>query len=509
MARGILFLSLGLAWQLQAQTPPQGNWTRVEVNTQFYGESAHFADIDKDGDMDVVSTPFWYEGPDWKTSHRFTSGNAGTGSLNEYVGAWQTEAYDFNADGWVDILVNMGPCCGNLQWYQNPGNPKTATGNWTARTMMTTKGNESPHLGNVTGDGKPEYIVMSGNRMGVAEANPSNPTGAWTFRAVGEVRSGNGAEAYGINAHGIGAGDINMDGRIDLMSMHGWYEQPANLSSEWTFHEAPFSGRPYSGENKGGAQMYAYDVDGDGDNDVVAAIQAHAWGLQWNENVDGKGVTWKANKIMGTSEEVATYGVAFSQPHNLNLADFDGDGLLDLVAGKRWGTHGPDQANTARAVYWFELKRTGGVAKFTPRLIDDYAGAGCQIMAGDMNGDRKPDVVVAGRRGTYVLINGLPTATRLMAGDSPFLRSRGGLSVLRTQGAADGRTLMLRVIQPGYHHALGFIDAAGRERVFPLGARRAGEVFPLDIGLLPSGNYQLRAVRDGQPQALGALSIQR
>jgi hypothetical protein len=126
-----------------------------------------------------------------------------------------------------------------------------------------------------------------------------------------------------------------------------------------------------------------------------------------------------------------------------------------------------------------------------------------------MNGDRKPDVVVAGRRGTYVLINGVPTSTRLMAGDSPFLRSRGGLSVLRTQGAPDGRTLVLRVLQPGFHHALGFIDAAGREQVFALGTRRAGEIFPLDIGRLPAGNYQLRAVRDGQPQTLGSFAIPR
>src|SRR5690606_6065171 len=171
MARSILFLGLALAWPLQAQTVSEPNWTRVEVNTQFFGESAHFADIDKDGDMDVISTPFWYEGPDWKVSHRFTSGNAMSGNLDVYGGAWQTEAYDFNGDGWVDILVNLGPWCGNLQWYQRPGNPTSATGHWTARTMMTTKGNESPHLGNVTGDERPEYIVMSGNRMGVAEAN--------------------------------------------------------------------------------------------------------------------------------------------------------------------------------------------------------------------------------------------------------------------------------------------------------------------------------------------------
>jgi hypothetical protein len=488
----------------------QSNWTRVTVDTEFYGESADFADIDKDGDMDIVSTPFWYEGPDWKVSHRFRTGNAMAGNLDVYGGAWQTETYDFNGDGWVDILVNLGPCCGNLQWYQNPGNPGTATGNWTARTMMTTKGNESPHLGNVTGDSMPEYIVMSGNRMGVAEANRSNPTGAWTFRGVGEVRSGNGNGAYGINAHGIGAGDLNMDGRVDLMSMHGWYEQPANLQSDWTFHEAPFSARPYAQEMMGGAQMYAYDVDGDGDNDVVAAIQAHAWGLHWVENLDGEGGDWKSNKIMGTPDEVATYGVAFSQPHNLDIADIDGDGILDLVAGKRWGTHGPDQDNSARVIYWFEVKRTADGVKITPHLIDDHAGAGTQIVTGDLNGDRKIDVLVAGRRGTYALINGLPVSTfRPLAWDFPYAGSRGGLSLIRSGANAEGNTLHLRVLQPGFHHALSIIEASGRERTFHLGPRRAGEVLPLDIGRLPAGKYLLRAIRDGEPQNLGPLNISR
>lgn len=500
---------LASAPELKAQTVPPSQWTRVEISTQFFGESAHFADFDKDGDVDIVSPPFWYEGPDWKTSHRFMTGNAMSGNLDVYGGPWQTEAYDFNGDTWVDVLINLGPCCGNLVWYQNPGNPKTATGNWTSRTIMTTKGNESPHLGNVTGDSKPEYIVMSGNRMGVAEANASNPLGQWTFRAVGEVRSGNTNGSYGINAHGIGAGDLNMDGRIDLMSMHGWYEQPANLQSEWTLHEAPFSARPYAQEMMGGAQMHAYDIDGDGDNDVVTAIQAHAWGLHWLENVDGKGGSWKANKIMGTSEEVATYGVAFSQPHNLNLADFNGDGLLDLVAGKRWGTHGPDQANAARVVYWFELKRTAQGATFIPHLIDDYAGAGTQIMAGDLNGDSKPDVVVAGRRGTYALLNGLPATSSIWSPRTPFLRMRGGLSVQRVESSPSGQTLVLRFLQPGYHHALAITDAKGKERTFTLGHRRAGEVHALEIGTLPPGSYHMRALRDGESQAIGPLTVTR
>jgi hypothetical protein len=130
-------------------------------------------------------------------------------------------------------------------------------------------------------------------------------------------------------------------------------------------------------------------------------------------------------------------------------------------------------------------------------------------VTGDLNGDRKPDVVVAGRRGTYALLNGLPTSSTILAARTPFLRSRGGLSVVRTESSSSGQTLVLRFLQPGFHHALSVMDAQGKERTFALGHRRAGEVYSLHIGSMPTGSYHLRAIRDGESQTLGPLSVTR
>ena len=55
-------------------------------------------------------------------------------------------------------------------------------------------------------------------------------------------------------------------------------------------------------------------------------------------------------------------------------------------------------------VYWFELKRDGGKAKWIPHFIDDASGVGTQVVAADANGDKKPDVIVGNKRGAFVLL---------------------------------------------------------------------------------------------------------
>ena len=96
--------------------------------------------------------------------------------------------------------------------------------------------------------------------------------------------------------------------------------------------------------------------------------------------------------------------VSFSQPHAIDLADINGDGLMDIVTGKRFWAHGPKgdaDPNAWPVAYWFELKRDGGKASFIPHLIDANSGVGTQVMAVDINGDKKLDVVVGNKRGTF------------------------------------------------------------------------------------------------------------
>ena len=161
----------------------------------------------------------------------------------------------------------------------------------------------------------------------------------------------------------------------------------------------------------GGAQMYAYDVNGDGLNDVITSFAAHAYGLAWYEQVRSKdgAITFKQHTILSLEQKRTPneFGVCFSELHAVDLIDMDGDGLKDIVTGKRYWSHGrvgdPDRNETA-VLFWFKLQRgPKKTASFTPYLIDDASGVGTQIVALPVSSKKYPDVVVGNKRGTFYL----------------------------------------------------------------------------------------------------------
>jgi hypothetical protein len=262
------------------------------------------------------------------------------------------------------------------------------------------------------GDGQPEIIFGMGGVGGTlayAKPDPANPTAPWPVHAISEP-----GLALG---HGLGAGDINGDGRVDVVQAAGWWEQPPpGTSGTWPYHPVAF-GRWGRAEGAGGAEIAVYDVNGDGLMDVVTGLNAHGFGLAWFEQKRDKAgaITFVRHMIIDDFSTTNAGGVTMSEMHAAEFADIDGDGVPDFITGKRVYSHlesyvDPDP-NGVPALYWFRTVRdpkAPGGARFVPELIHNRSGVGAQISVADLNKDGRMDIITSATRGTFVFFGRKP-----------------------------------------------------------------------------------------------------
>jgi hypothetical protein len=377
----------------------------------MYAWGEDVADMNHDGVLDIVSGPFYYVGPDYSKRVEFYPARTFNPGI-EYVNDMLTFAADFTGDGWTDVVVTERR---PLVLYTNP---RGENRRWARSMALPEVCSETAVAKDVDGDGKPE-IVYAGRdgRMAYGEPDPANPTGPWLVHKISEAV----VNVNGCNVHGIGAGDVNGDGRMDILQADGWWEQPAGGADKglWAYHQEMFGDHTRSPQHPGGAELSVYDFNGDGLNDVVSALSAHGWGLAWFEqkkDASGK-ISFVRRPIMGDFSTQNAGGVTFSEVHGgANLADIDRDGVLDFVVGKRHWAHLDAQSDPdpdgPGVLYWYRTVRSksapGGV-EFVPELINNRSGAGSEITVQDINKDGAIDVLTAGSRGLFVFW-GVPRA---------------------------------------------------------------------------------------------------
>lgn len=389
----ITAITLGVALNLVCSTGAADlSFKKLQLTDKFLCEGAYYADFNKDGKLDVVSGAYWYAGPDFQQRHEVRA--VQEFDPKGYSDNFLTYTGDFNGDGWADILYVPWPGK-DASWYENPAGK---SGAWKEHPCLKNVGNESPVWGDVTGDDRPELVYNIDGFLGYATWDPAKPNEPWTFHKVSTKGK------YQRYTHGVGIGDLNGDGRTDILEAACWWEQPAEPKEgePWIQHPFKFA--------DAAAQMLVYDIDGDGLNDVVTAWHCHLYGLVWYKQVrNAKGeISFEQNVILPIEPDMESDALRVSQLHAFDLVDMNGDGLLDFVTGKRFWAHGPTgdkEADAPAVLYWFELQRGPDAVKFIPHIIDDDSGVGTQVATAQLNDDSAPDVIVGNKKGTFVFLS--------------------------------------------------------------------------------------------------------
>src|SRR5262249_51801280 len=142
--------------------------------------------------------------------------------------------------------------------------------------------------------------------------------------------------------------------------------------------------------------MFVHDMDGDGRVDVLSS-SAHKFGIWWHQQ--------RGDKQEPTFVKQDLFRELLSETHALHFVDINGDGLKDLVTGKRWWSHGRAEPGSdwPAMLYWFEASKTkDGLTRFTPRIVDTDSGIGTQFVVADFNGDGYPDIITANKKGVFL-----------------------------------------------------------------------------------------------------------
>jgi hypothetical protein len=345
------------------------SWSASDIATNAEGAKSVFAaDMDNDGDMDILSASYsdstiaWYENdgtadPSWTASDIATSAD----------GAWSVFAADMDSDGDMDI-VSASMLDDTIAWYENDG---AADPSWSASDIATSAdGARSVFAADMDNDGDMDILSASLFDDTIAwYENDGSTDPSWAASDIAESADG---------ARSVFAADIDNDGDMDILSASqidntiAWYENDGAADPSWTASDIATSA-------DGAWSVFAADMDNDGDMDVLSASYSDDT-IAWYENT----ATFSFDPTW-TASDIATSANAAS---GVFAADMDNDGDMDILSA----------SFADDTVAWYEnLGDTDGDGNldWTASDITTSADGAYSVFAADIDGDGDMDVLSA------------------------------------------------------------------------------------------------------------------
>ena len=396
----------------------------IDANRPSRAVFVDSADLDGDGDADVVSGGWWYRNP----------GQPG--------GAWQRQTVgpsfdqlavidDFDGDGDADLLGTTWDGANNQQmhkgdelvWARNDGvgnfaildNVQPANGDFLQGALV---GSFSP--------GARQVILSWHNATPLQGVTiPADPSSTeWTTANISPAAAG----------EDLSAADVDGDGDLDLLLGTAWLENTGSGWDEHTLHQT----------NENADRNRAVDLSGDGRPDVVVGYEAISQPglLAWYEAPADPTQLW-AEHVIDT----------IVGPMSLDVGDVDGDGDADIVAGEH------NKANPQQGRI-FVYENTGAGFQRHQVAIGDEHHDGAQLV--DVDGDGDQDIISIGWEHGRVLLyefvgctgapdpNETPTRTATPPGPSPTATT--GPSQTPTPSATPPGPTPTPNTQPGEGH---------------------------------------------------------
>ena len=341
-----------------------------QLNDFFYSWGATAGDINHDGILDVIAGPFYFLGPDYTERREFTAARSYSPS-NNFPEGMIYFSYDFTGDGWADILcVDSRP----IYLYVNPkGEPRR----WDRYNVVPSATSEIEVFGDIDGDGKPEVLFAGPNAtMAYAKPDPANPTAVWKVHTISEP-------GLGQRRTGWESAISMATAEMDVVNSRGWWEQPA-IGAGRRALEVP-SGEVRQRRRGNGHLRREWrrpERRGDGHRGAHAGASP---GSSRSAIAQGN-ISFVRHDIMGDFSTKNAGGVTFSEPHGLAFADMDGDGIPDMIVGKRLYSHleshlDPDPYGAA-VLYWYRTVRNPkaeGGAEFVPEVDSQPLRSGLAV----------------------------------------------------------------------------------------------------------------------------------